>query len=230
MALTINVDGKNLKYMGEVTASYMIKNPGKLEVNSVYTIIFNTENVESLTDSFDSESIYNEKLSFVYLGEPSESEEEHINEIEYMSDLDDACKGIYVWGEDLLITVEESIEVDLDEVSRATLDDSEIIQLMVDTKPDTDKLKNIRKQSSQKDDNKLLRYDISEEDSILVMTVKEYINDNHIYESDIYDKLETGDAWNLVYGLRKRHAMTWEYFEKWMNVLGTEIDVTITKK
>jgi len=89
---------------------------------------------------------------------------------------------------------------------------------------DTSKVKSF----SQKNDGKILKYVIFDEDDDMVKLIKETINEKNITLQEVYNTIGTeGSGWNLVYGLRTRHSISYEGMEKWANVLDMKIEIKL---
>ena len=233
MGLMVQYNGQLVKFGGTITDTQLLFKEGykNLEIGTAYNLVINnSDTIECFDEDVLNSISEHNNFAFVYRGILTEEIANEIYTVEYLEDLKEEYLGFFVVDfETILVTSELSIDTEVHTV-RSDFDSHEIVNLMVNSEPNTKLLENIRKSNTQRNDDELLRYEIKDEDNVLVLTVKEYINSNEIYVGDIYEKLDQGDGWNLIYGLRKRNAMTWDYFEKWMYVLGTTIDLAIVKK
>lgn len=91
-----------------------------------------------------------------------------------------------------------------------------------------EKRKAIKKSSIQRA-NDYLKFEINENDDIMVKLIKERINDSLITMNDVYEKYEN-EGYNLYYGLLNRNTITLKSLEKWCNITNSEFEFIIKAK
>lgn len=183
---------------------------------------------------FWDEDVYSaelDKIVFVYCGEVSFDDEMFDEDSEVPDDKYGLVRAVDENGDKFLVVTCLLSDLPLDPYDIKKDNDLEsLLEEIKGTEIDSTKLRNIRK-TKQRNDDDVLKYEITPEDNSLVQLLKEYINSIELHTSDVYSYFENdGDAWNLIYGLRKRSSITWDYFLNWMNVLNCEIDLTIIPK
>lgn len=107
---------------------------------------------------------------------------------------------------------------------------------------DKDKLKNnlssySRKRTEKSSDSEQYRkaknesylfYPISEEDSEIIILLKNTINESKLTMQDIYNKLGSSKGYNLHYGLMKRNEIKLSSLQAWADIMNKKIFVQFT--
>lgn len=65
----------------------------------------------------------------------------------------------------------------------------------------------------------ILEYEISEGDDLLVITIKNVINEKKIKKSVVYDVFGREKGYNMIYSLSKNTSMAWSRVMDWCNIL-----------
>ena len=124
------------------------------------------------------------------------------------------------------------VEVESEENNSNTLTlDASLVDEIKEIKTDAkinEKRKAIKKSSIQRA-NDYLKFEINEEDDIMVRLIKERINDSFITMNDVYEKYEN-EGYNLYYGLLRRNTITLKSLEKWCNITNSEFEFIIKAK
>lgn len=71
-------------------------------------------------------------------------------------------------------------------------------------------------------------YEIYDEDDDMVRLIKEAVMDKGITMQDVYNKFESNnEGYNLIYGLRVRNSLSFSTAQKWADILGMKIEITL---
>lgn len=98
---------------------------------------------------------------------------------------------------------------------------------------DQETIKKPKKISSEEDimENDPLIYEVADDDDDMVRLVKDEIEHKKITTTDVYNVSSSPSAgYNLIYGLRKHPTMSFKTFQKWAEILGMEVSVSLVEK
>lgn len=75
----------------------------------------------------------------------------------------------------------------------------------------------------------IIRFEYTDEDSDLMVLLKDLVNNAEITYNDVYDKFDRRLGWNMIHSIRKGQ-ISWERFKKWTEVLDVEAEIIIKPK
>lgn len=75
----------------------------------------------------------------------------------------------------------------------------------------------------------ILKFDINEDDDLMVRLTKENVNAASITMNDVYEKFPN-EGYNLYYGLLNRNTITLKSLNKWCEITNSEFDMSIKFK
>lgn len=107
----------------------------------------------------------------------------------------------------------------------------DLLKELTDIKNDENikkKKRNARKSSTQRA-NDYIRFEINDDDDLMVRLIKERINEVSITMNDVYEMYPT-EGYNLYYGLLNRNTITFKSLQKWCEITNSEFDMVIRDK
>lgn len=75
----------------------------------------------------------------------------------------------------------------------------------------------------------ILKFEYTDDDSDLMILLKDLVNNSEITYSDVYEKFDRRLGWNMIHSVRKGQ-ISWTRFKKWMEILNLEAEIVIKNK
>lgn len=75
----------------------------------------------------------------------------------------------------------------------------------------------------------IIHFDISDNDDIMIASIKEYINKANLKNTDVYDVVGREQGYNMIYQLANKGVLSWTRLETWCMILGVTPILTFSK-
>jgi hypothetical protein len=198
----------------------------------------NIDNVLVPVNREDVDDINMLKIGEAYI---DEDESVYVFRGDYQENVSDNIPGMYINSDGELLIVEYPLnqKKTVKNIINKKLSKKEEIFNMANKISQIEKTKSKTKPKKTESNNEekgrnssqVLIFDIADENDDLVRLIKETANERGLTYSDIYDKCDSNNAgYNLIYGLRTRHTMSFESARKWANILDMELNITLVEK
>jgi len=197
----INIEGNTMEYLGDITTA-----------NITYEVI----EANKFAFSFEG-SVY------PYRGVTTNDALKFEEQYGIYYNLDDEEYNI--------IGDSEYSENDIEEESEGFTLDGDLLNGIKNIKNDENikKKKKANKKTTTQRANDFIRFEINDEDDLMVRLIKERINECNITMNDVYEKYPT-EGYNLYYGLLNRSTITFKSLQKWCEITNSEFEMSIKDK